>query len=155
MASRRDDFLAFSSALTGFGTDVLAAADGAAGYLAIADGKTPAGSLDALLQVYAGQIATGKPAADVVTAILAGKFDRSWPAWPLSAGTRSILTLWFIGLWIDDKSADGQPYPSAQAYARGLVWLAAQAHPVGVSSFRFGYWKDPPPALSEFLGKTP
>jgi hypothetical protein len=153
--ARRDDFLAFSSALTGFGMDVLSAADGAAGYLAIVDAKTPAGSLDALLRVYAGQIAAGKSPTDAVAAILAGTFDGGWPAWSLSAGIRSILKLWFVGLWIDDKSADGQPYPSAQAYARGLVWLAAQAHPVGVSNFRFGYWKDAPPPLSEFVGKTP
>jgi hypothetical protein len=153
MASRRDDFLAFSTVLTGCATDVLDAADSAAGYLGIVDANAPPGSVDALLRIYAEQLATGNSPKEAMRAILAAAFDDRWQAWKLSKGTRSILKLWFIGLWIYDT--DPKSYPNAQAYARGLVWLAAQAHPVGVSNLGFGHWTEPPPQLSEFVGEAP
>jgi hypothetical protein len=33
---------------------------------------------------------------------------------------------------------------SATAYTQGLVWLIAQAHPMGYSNLQFGYWSREP-----------
>jgi len=153
--SRRENFLAFSTSLTGCAPDVLDSADAAANYLQTFDAGVKAANVDAILDTYGRQISTGGMTPEqAVAAILAGSFDRPG-AWSLSKGTRALLKLWFTGYWVDTTgSADPPPpYSSAQSYARGLVWLVAQAHPVGVSNLRFGYWNNVPPPLDEYVGK--
>jgi hypothetical protein len=153
--TRRDDFLAFSRVLTGFGMDVLVDADDAADYLRIFDAHARAINVDAILYIYR-RITTEMMMTprQTVEAILAGTFDDRWPAWPLSTGTKSLLKLWYTGTWVSPSTDSDPVIPSPQAYARGLVWLAAQAHPVGVSKLRFGHWENAPPPLSEFVGDT-
>jgi hypothetical protein len=38
------------------------------------------------------------------------------------------------------------------AYTQGWAWRVAQAHPMGYSELRFGYWADQPFSLSELTG---
>jgi hypothetical protein len=68
---------------------------------------------------------------------------------------RSIVLLWYLGSWYkpDDLKTSAThgtsgPIPSqvvsAKAYTLGLVWLIAQAHPMGYSNLQFGYWSRDP-----------
>jgi hypothetical protein len=85
---------------------------------------------------------------DIVSAVNASDDDTKFLA-------RSIVLLWYLGSWYkpeDLKKNTAQdpsgPIPSqvvsAKAYALGLVWLIAQAHPMGYSNLQFGYWSRDP-----------
>lgn len=54
---------------------------------------------------------------------------------------RQIILAWYTGFhpW----SPGQQPTPDPANYERTLVWLLAQAHPMGVP-LAFGYWEYPP-----------
>jgi hypothetical protein len=77
---------------------------------------------------------------------------------------RAILLMWYFGAWYApadlQKNAGTSPPPnsvassviSADAYTQGWIWSVAQAHPMGYSNFRFGYWNTKPPSLSDFIG---
>jgi Membrane bound FAD containing D-sorbitol dehydrogenase len=75
---------------------------------------------------------------------------------------RSIILAWYLGVWYKpttllsyNTSAD-QPFPvtplkvvSPAAYTQGWTWRAAQAHPMGYSELRFGYWSQDPIPLGD------
>ena len=42
---------------------------------------------------------------------------------------------------------------SSAAYTQGWMWRVGQAHPMGYSEWRFGYWAADPPPLDTFIGK--
>lgn len=69
--------------------------------------------------------------------------------------------MWYLGSWYPaaPPSTTGPPTDgtviSANAYTGGLAWSAAQAHPMGYSTFTFGYWKVAPPPLAQFGVGTP
>jgi hypothetical protein len=77
---------------------------------------------------------------------------------------RSIILMWLTGSWYapDDLKRYASANPpsdpiastviSPKAYTQGWVWSAAQAHPMGHSNLRFGYWQDQPPPLAAFVG---
>lgn len=54
---------------------------------------------------------------------------------------RQIILAWYTGFhpWLGVP-----PTPDPANYERTLVWLLAQAHPMGVP-VSFGYWQYPPP----------
>jgi hypothetical protein len=74
---------------------------------------------------------------------------------------RNVMIAWYLGAWCDP--ADLRRYDSANrldaplpftvinptAYTQGWAWRAAQAHPMGYSELRFGYWADPPFQLAD------
>jgi hypothetical protein len=77
---------------------------------------------------------------------------------------RSIILMWYLGAWYDPRklaqfdSPKPPPFPvtadrivSPKAYSQGWTWRVAQAHPMGYSELRFGYWSDEPPALDDFI----
>lgn len=78
---------------------------------------------------------------------------------------RDIIIAWYLGAWCNPadlkKYDDGNPSPTADllspdvltanAYTQGYVWRVAQAHPMGYSEMRFGYWNVNPPPLSNFV----
>jgi hypothetical protein len=43
---------------------------------------------------------------------------------------------------------------SPAAYTQAWTWRVAQAHPMGYSEFRYGYWAGEPIALEDYIGKT-
>ena len=86
-------------------------------------------------------------AVDIITAVNASE-DTKFLA-------RSIVLLWYLGSWykpadLKSNSALGtrklisSQVVSATAYTQGLVWLIAQAHPMGYSNLQFGYWSRDP-----------
>jgi len=83
---------------------------------------------------------------------------------PVRYLARNIIIAWYLGAWCDP--ADLQKYDSKNppsvplgftvvspaAYTQGWVWRVAQAHPMGYSDLRFGYWADPPFSQSALIG---
>jgi hypothetical protein len=77
---------------------------------------------------------------------------------------RSIILAWYLGAWYDPavlekfNSSSPPPFPvpavkviSPAAYTQGWTWRVAQAHPMGYSELRFGYWSNDPPPLNDFV----
>ncbi len=81
---------------------------------------------------------------------------------------RSIILAWYSGSWYAPKTLQAYNLPnpppppvnpdkviSPAAYTQGWMWRVAQAHPMGYSEWRFGYWAADPPPLDAFIGKHP
>jgi hypothetical protein len=76
---------------------------------------------------------------------------------------RSMMLAWYLGYWYEpdillrysSPTAPAGPAPfkviSPAAYTQGWAWRVAQAHPMGYSEWRFGYWSDKPPTLDDFI----
>jgi hypothetical protein len=69
----------------------------------------------------------------------------------------------YLGAWYPSKTLSQTPPPwpvtpekvvSAKAYTQGWTWRVAQAHPMGYSELRFGYWSDVPPPLNDIIKAT-
>lgn len=148
-----DDFVAMSAVLTGFAATILKPATDAQQqalqYLDFLQSSTSgvAQDLPALLDVYRKNV--GKPDALIGAAIMAS---------PSAELARRIVKLWYTGSWYapydPSSGANMLRVVSSQAYTNGLVWKAAQAHPMGFSVMRFGYWATTPPPLSAYTGNA-
>lgn len=114
---------------------------------------------DRLLALYAAN--AGQPDETVATLILDGSGDA------MRYLARSLILAWYLGSWYDPadlKRAASTPPPrtgtppppnvviSAAAYTQGWAWRVAQAHPMGYSTFSFGYWSSLPPSLDAIVG---
>jgi hypothetical protein len=72
---------------------------------------------------------------------------------------RSIILAWYLGSWYEPtqlaQAAPPFPMPhkviSPKAYTQAWTWRVAQAHPMGYSDLRFGYWSDEPLPLDDFI----
>jgi len=76
---------------------------------------------------------------------------------------RSIILAWYLGVWYDPDvlkryTAPNQPRPvpvdrviSPAAYTQGWTWRVAQAHPMGYSELRYGYWAQDAQPLSDYI----
>ena len=157
-SARSATFLEFVSTLTGVSQKVVGQAQNAAQYLenfsTLADKQTGVkNTFDQLLLLYA--IVRSRSTPDqAVAAILSGTYDpKSPPSWPISAQTRSLLNFVLLGTWFDptDPSDEGTIVTPA-LYSESLVWLIAQAHPVGASKLAYGHWAAPPPSLQSLIG---
>ena len=157
-SARGATFLEFVSTLTGVSQKVVGQAQNAAHYLenfaALAEKQTGAkNTFDELLMLYAILRSRSTP-DQAVTTILSGAYDpKSPPTWPFSAQTRSLMNFVLLGTWFDpaDINDDGIIVTSA-LYSESLVWLIAQAHPVGASKLGYGHWAAPPPPLKSLIG---
>lgn len=142
-----DDFVGMSVVLTGFAEKVLKSAtdpyDQAGQYLDFleSDQSGVGEDLPGLLALYAEH--ASEPPSAIGKTIMSSEYADL---------ARRIIKLWYSGMWYGQN---GFPFQvvSAQAYTLGLVWRAAQAHPMGYSPYRFGYWEADPPPLSAFTGE--
>lgn len=100
----------------------------------------------ALLEQYQTLSGQGLPAEQIGERILATP--------TLGDLARNIMLLWYLGSWYGSAAA-GAAVVSANAYTSGWAWKIAQAHPMGFSQLRFGYWSEIPPPLSAFVEKGP
>ena|SRR5438477_272504 len=77
---------------------------------------------------------------------------------------RSIILAWYLGAWYEPtnlaKYDSPQPglFPvtplkiiSPAAYTQGWTWRVAQAHPMGYSELRFGYWAQDAMPLNDYI----
>jgi hypothetical protein len=122
--------------------------------------QTKDGAVFGDLLVLYGQNQT-KPPAEIADLLLNQSGD------DIKYLCRSIMLMWYLGSWYEPKdleaaakaAAAGKPLPflssivvSADAYTQGWTWSVAQAHPMGYSTFNFGYWSTNPPSLTDFIG---
>lgn len=77
---------------------------------------------------------------------------------------RSIILAWYLGSWYEPKTLAiyNSPKPglfpvvplkviSPAAYTQGWTWRVAQAHPMGYSELRFGYWAEDALPLDDYV----
>jgi hypothetical protein len=72
---------------------------------------------------------------------------------------RGIILAWYLGAWYKPTllAQTSAPFPmphkviTPAAYAQAWTWRVAQAHPMGYSELRFGYWFDEPLKLDDFI----
>jgi hypothetical protein len=77
---------------------------------------------------------------------------------------RSIILAWYLGVWYAPKTlesynaAGDQVFPvppekvvSPTSYTQGWTWRVAQAHPMGYSELRYGYWANDPLPLDDYI----
>lgn len=152
-ASRLDQFVALSSVLTGFTQDTLAPPFDPTDpplkqlYLSTCD-KSSTDTVNQLLAAFANL--SGQPAQTIANTLLeTGSANPSQTA--LMA--RSINKLWYLGCWYEPASTNATQYVvvAMNAYVGGLAWKAMQAHPMGYSELKFGYWNSRPPVLTGTL----
>ncbi len=159
-------FVGLSSVLTGFAESVLAPAldpvDIKSLYLKtwtenIAHESGEAGLTDNILQQYTELQAAGKNEQQIGEQLLS---DQNSPAFVLSC--QKLIYLWYMGAWPDVTQQPGSDTGgftsfdtlTADSYTSGLVWKVMQAHPMGDSNYRYGYWAEQPPALSDYTGNS-
>jgi hypothetical protein len=67
---------------------------------------------------------------------------------------------WYLGAWyppvVLQQPPPVSPIPplkviSSAAYTQAWAYRVAQAHPMGYSELRFGYWSDEPLRLTDFV----
>lgn len=155
---RLQTFIDLMSALTGVSARVCGQAQMAAHYLenymAQADAIAGHGSSDLLFGAFQ-QLRKTLPPHDAAKNLLAGTLDGQSPDkdWPFSEMARTLMKLVLLGVWYDPRIVgDEGRIRTAAAYSESLVWLIAQAHPVGASKLAYGYWAKVPPALKDLIG---
>jgi hypothetical protein len=159
VASPMDQFVTLSSALTGIASDKLAPGidpiDIKQTYFDTAQKAEPA-VFAQLLQIVAGNpTLPPQQLADLV--LLQSGEDIRFLA-------RAIMLAWYLGNWykpsdlkvyaVPDPKRPPIPFQviSMDAYTKGWAWSTAQAHPMGFSTNIFGYWSEPPPSLTDYIG---
>lgn len=152
-ATAMHTFVQLSALLTGIAADKLAPpvdpVDIKQAYFDVARQHGGA-TFDQLLDLYASH--HDEPPATVAALILEQSGD------DIAYLARSIMLAWYLGSWYDPAGLrKRQPFPpmqviSASAYTQGWAWNVAQAHPMGYSNLRFGYWAQKPPSLADYVG---
>lgn len=144
-------FLALSEDLTGFSAFRLRATGLADTHLAHLSERLGPGVLAALLEAHAAARAEAVGDDDALARALRHRV-LSDPR--LGPPARSLLKLWYVGVWhalppewhaayggaFDD--ADCVPRPAA--YTEGLLWPAVGASPAGAKPHGYGIWAHPP-----------
>jgi hypothetical protein len=134
-----DDFIALSSALTGFDLTqdmdrLHPAKEVGSYYLGRIRGGSGGGDLDALIAAW--------NAAPSSLANLVGGAQ-------YGALCQQIILLWYTSAIIDPvKGTFDFGTPDDNQYPTGLMWRAAQAHPMGYSIEQFGHWTLQPQGTS-------
>ena len=161
------DFADMSAALTGFQSSVLKPAldpvQLARTYYTFALGQIGQFAMTGLLNTFRAlknqkPPLTSQQIADSLLETSASTAPKCPPAAsPQAQIAQSIVAMWYLGSWYPPGLNGGGGFPppplqvvSSEAYTNGLVWKAMQSHPMGFSPFVFGYWSQPPAALSEF-----
>lgn len=109
-----------------------------------------------MLALYAQHRSDGR---DAITALILGDGQ------PSAGIAHAVMLMWYLGAWYapaalaayQSQWAAGLPPPpsvviSSDAYTQGWAWRVGQAHPMGYSDFRFGYWNSAPASLADVVG---
>lgn len=152
-----DDFVALSAILTGISATLLRPQldthETAQTYLDVAK-QGGGAAYTQLMSVYNAN--RTQPPETIGTVILQQSGD------DVAYMAKSIMLLWYLACWYDPKQLPAlrQNPPgfvpfrvvSSDAYTQGWVWRVGQTHPMGYSTWSFGYWHKPPQPLSAFIG---
>jgi hypothetical protein len=152
-----DDFVGLSAILTGIAADhlhpTLDTFGTAQEYLdyATANGGAPFAQL---MSLYADH--RTEPPAAITQLVLEQSGD------VIAYMARTVMLMWYLGAWYAPDAlqayranpADPAPFVviSSNAYTQSWVWRVGQAHPMGYSTWRFGYWNTAPQPLNAFIG---
>lgn len=160
MVDYMEYFIRLSVGLTGFTRDAIAPqidpVDIKTVYLQVFRTKLPNGMADQIICEYynLNQAEGGKDGNNeaIAGALLSG----TYPAEVLAL--RQLIYLWYMGAWptvqYDQSPTRGQTFSdiiSATSYTQGLVWRVMQSHPMGSSTYTYGYWAADPPPLQAYL----
>jgi hypothetical protein len=69
---------------------------------------------------------------------------------PYAGLAKRITLLWYTGIWTTMNWKDEKPESartamvSPEAYAQGLIWVAAETHPAGAKQPGYNSWNRPP-----------
>jgi len=152
-------FVKMSSALTGIDEARLAPAVDPVQikreYLAVAKANP---SFDRLMEIFRAN--QSEPPATIADMIL------NHSGSDIRYLGRGIILAWYLGAWYNPATLEeyNSPKPPPQpvtpdkiispaAYTQGWAWRVAQAHPMGYSELRFGYWSEMPQPLADFIKK--
>jgi hypothetical protein len=151
-----DDFVELSAILTGIAPGQLRPFLDTHGtaqtYLDHLTAKAPSGAA-ALMTQYARTRTL--PPEQVAQRLLGPSSEVAWIA-------RATMLMWLLGSWYEPSALEafaaapdrGPPafvVISSDAYTQGWAWRIGQAHPMGYSDLRFGYWNAPPLALDAYV----
>lgn len=140
-----DDFVTFSSEVTGFTEFDLLGTGQAESYLHTVTKAVGEQNLTDLLSTYRHRVTELDDEQARAEQLTRAVFDdpRRGPI------TRSIIKLWYCGVWFGIPGYEGTFTASPQAYAQGLLWYAIGANPPGARAPGYGSWASPPriPAL--------
>ncbi|MBN7136668.1 hypothetical protein A7A76_18105 [Lysobacter enzymogenes] len=158
-----DYFVSMSVGLTGFSRDAIApqldTINIKAEYLQAFDVNLPNGMAEQILIQYKKLFEAGgsKPGSEerIVGQMLGGTGTDAAQILAM----RQLIFLWYAGAWptvqADPGSlTGGQTFSSvlsADSYTQGLVWRVMQSHPMGRTTYNYGYWADVPAPLSAYL----
>lgn len=145
-SERTERFLDLSVLLTGFDRAQLLGTGVAGQYLRTLEDVVCGEVLDDLLHARE-RLPAGEPSEAVIRSEIIDHADRG----PVA---RNLIMLWYSGTWRalpeDWRRAHGASpldtdrVVSGAAYAAGLQWVAAGAHPMGARAPGFGSWALPP-----------
>jgi hypothetical protein len=140
-----DDFVIFSSEVTGFTEFDLLGTGQAQSYLDTVTQVIGEQSLADLLGTYRRSVTElddDQLRADQLTRAVLDD-PRLGPI------ARNIIKLWYCGIWFALPGQEGTFTASPQAYPQGLLWYAIGANPPGARAPGYGSWAAPPriPAL--------
>ncbi|TLX50163.1 hypothetical protein CWC31_12770 [Pseudoalteromonas ruthenica] len=160
--SKMDDFIGLSAVLTGFAESKLAPQidpiDIKSEYLPLWQEKVDEqsnGLSSKILATYSDLKSVQPPLSDqkIGEAMLSERNGADF-----TMACRQLIYLWYMGAWPSvpkDNSRTDFTIVSSKAYSTGLVWQVMQAHPMGDSNERYGYWAEKPSAtLSDFTGHS-
>lgn len=146
------DFLALSSALTGFSVFRLKATGQSEAYLATVTDSVGEKTVEALLTAFH---AAADAAGDDEAALERGLRRDILSDARLGPVARNLIKLWYVGTWYTlpaewresfatGERDDGSFVVSADAYTEGLLWPAVGANPSGAKPFGYGMWARAP-----------
>ncbi|QWP78066.1 hypothetical protein J5226_06625 [Lysobacter sp. K5869] len=157
-----DYFVSMSVGLTGFSSEAIASPfasiDIKAAYLAAFEENLPSGMAEQILERYKTLFVAGgsKPGSEeqIVGQMLGGSGTSAAQVFAM----RQLIFLWYAGAWptVADTGSPthGQTFStvlSADSYTLGLVWRVMQSHPMGSTTYNYGYWASVPAPLSAYL----
>ena len=143
------DFLALSSALTGFSVFRLKGTGQAPRYLSTAT-ESSANTVRALLSAFRRVAGDTGDAGDDQGALERGIRREILSDGKLGPVARNLIKLWYVGTWyalpVEWREAfatsdrDRTFVVSPDAYTEGLLWPAVGANPSGAKPFGYGMW---------------
>ncbi len=150
MSNDLDNFVAISSALTGIAASKLRPS--------LDTHKTAQAYLDYATE-HGGSAFTelmGLSPAEVLEAVA------NEPDGDIAIMANCVTLMWYLGAWyfpdglLAYKQGSSSFAPSvvisSDAYTQGWAWKVGQAHPMGYSELRYGYWSGQPSTLSDLVG---
>lgn len=148
--TRAQDFLTFSSEVTGFTQFELLGTGQSDAYLEAVLGVVGEAPVDALLLRWRSICSETRSGPDRDFALRREIFGDAW----LGPLARNIIKVWYSATWCQLPTAWREAYGarpndvtfvvSPGAYPEGLIWKAIDANPPGAKGPGWGTWASPP-----------